>query len=98
MPKALVVDDSRAVRMILSKTLRELGYEICEAANGCEALEVMEAERDSVTLVLADGRRVHEVFIAGRGEIVKIGTRLVSRPEDLDFRVADIADVISEVK
>ncbi len=51
-----------------------------------------------VTLVLADGRRVHEVFIAGRAEIVKIGTRLVSRPEDLDFRVADIADVISEVK
>ncbi len=51
-----------------------------------------------VTLVLADGRRVHEVFIAGRGEIVKIGTGLVSRPEDLDFRVADIADVISEVK
>jgi len=51
-----------------------------------------------VTLILADGRRVHEVFIAGRGEIVKVGTKPVSRPEDLDFRVADIADVISEVK
>ncbi len=51
-----------------------------------------------VTLILADGRRVHEVFIAGRGEIVKIGNRPVSRPEDLDFPVADIVDVISEVK
>ena len=38
--KALVVDDSRAVRMILAKTLRELGYEVREAANGKEALEL----------------------------------------------------------
>ena len=31
MSKAMVVDDSRAIRMILSKTLAELGYEVCEA-------------------------------------------------------------------
>jgi two-component system chemotaxis response regulator CheY len=54
MAKALVVDDSRAVRMILAKTLKELGYEVREAANGREALEVIEAERTAVTLVLAD--------------------------------------------
>jgi two-component system chemotaxis response regulator CheY len=54
MPKALVVDDSRAIRMILSRTLRELGYEVCEASNGLEALAVIEAENYSVTLVLAD--------------------------------------------
>ncbi len=54
MPKALVVDDSRAIRMILSRTLRELGYEVREASNGREALEVMEAENYSVKLVLAD--------------------------------------------
>ncbi len=54
MPKALVADDSRAVRMILAKTLKELGYEVCEAANGRQALEVMAAEKASVTLVLAD--------------------------------------------
>jgi two-component system chemotaxis response regulator CheY len=54
MPKALIVDDSRAVRMILSKTLRELGFEVREAANGREALEVMEVEKTSVSLVLAD--------------------------------------------
>jgi hypothetical protein len=51
-----------------------------------------------VTLILADGRRVHEVFIAGRGEIVKIGSRAVSRPDELDFRLADIVDVVSEVR
>jgi two-component system chemotaxis response regulator CheY len=54
MAKALVVDDSRAVRMILAKTLKELGFEVREAANGREALEVIEAEKTAVTLVLAD--------------------------------------------
>ena len=54
MAKALVVDDSRAVRMILAKTLKELGYEVREAANGREALEVIEAEKAAVALVLAD--------------------------------------------
>jgi two-component system chemotaxis response regulator CheY len=54
MPKALVVDDSRAIRMILSRTLKELGYEVREAANGREALEIIEAENYTVKLVLAD--------------------------------------------
>jgi two-component system chemotaxis response regulator CheY len=52
--KALVVDDSKAMRMILSRPLKELGYEVREAANGREALEVVEAEKATVTLVLID--------------------------------------------
>jgi two-component system chemotaxis response regulator CheY len=51
---ALVVDDSKAVRMILAKTLRELGYEVREAGNGKEALELIEREKLSLALVLAD--------------------------------------------
>jgi len=54
MAKALVVDDSRAVRMILSKTLRELGFEVREAGNGREAMEIMQVEKATVQLVLAD--------------------------------------------
>jgi two-component system chemotaxis response regulator CheY len=54
MSKALVVDDSKVVRMILSRTLKELGYEVREAGNGREALEVIEAEKTAVSLVLAD--------------------------------------------
>jgi two-component system chemotaxis response regulator CheY len=54
MAKALVVDDSKAIRMILGKTLKELGYEVREAANGKDALAVMQAERNAVSLVLAD--------------------------------------------
>ena len=49
-----MVDDSRAVRMILARTLRDLGFEVFEASNGREALEVMEAQKKAVTLVLAD--------------------------------------------
>ena len=40
--------------MILSRTLKELGFEVREAANGREALEVIETEKTAVTLVLAD--------------------------------------------
>jgi two-component system, chemotaxis family, chemotaxis protein CheY len=54
MAKALVVDDSRAVRMILCKTLKAIGYEVCEAANGKEALDVLAADKTAVTLVLSD--------------------------------------------
>jgi two-component system chemotaxis response regulator CheY len=50
----LVVDDSRAIRTILSKTLRELGFEVREAGNGIEALEVIQAEKAGVTLILID--------------------------------------------
>ena len=54
MSKALVVDDSKTIRIILGRILKELGYEVCEASNGKEALKVMESEKATVDLVLAD--------------------------------------------
>jgi len=39
--RALVIDDSRAVRNILGGMLRELGFEVWEAAHGKEALELL---------------------------------------------------------
>jgi two-component system chemotaxis response regulator CheY len=54
MAKALVVDDSRTIRSILGKILRELGYEVCEAGDGKQGLKVMETEKGAVSLVLAD--------------------------------------------
>lgn len=55
MTKALVVDDSRAVRMILANTLKELGFEVCEAANGQEALKLIEAGGNTtLSLALVD--------------------------------------------
>ena len=54
MSRALVVDDSRAMRMILSRTLTESGFEVVQAANGREALEIMDREGASIGLVLLD--------------------------------------------
>ena len=54
MPRALVVDDSRAMRMILSKTLAESGFAVMQAANGREALEIMDREGPAIGLVLLD--------------------------------------------
>lgn len=54
MATALVVDDSRAIRAILTKTLRELGFEVREAANGKQALQVIQAEKSELTLILVD--------------------------------------------
>ena len=53
MPTAVVVDDSRAIRMILSRTLRELGFEVREAGNGSEALATL-GSGPPADLVMAD--------------------------------------------
>ena len=49
---ALVVDDSRAMRMILRRIMTEQGYEVVEAADGQEALDVLEGgARPDVALI-----------------------------------------------
>lgn len=53
MPCALVVDDARVIRILLSHRLRELGFEILEAGNGKEALEKL-SQAPSVQLALID--------------------------------------------
>jgi two-component system, chemotaxis family, chemotaxis protein CheY len=50
---ALVIDDSRAMRMILGRMLRELGMEVAEAANGRLALDLLD-EGLAPGLVLVD--------------------------------------------
>ena len=37
--RALVVDDSRAIRSVIGRILKELNFEVLEAGNGKEALE-----------------------------------------------------------
>jgi two-component system chemotaxis response regulator CheY len=52
--KALIVDDSRIMRMVLGRILRDMGYDVCEAVDGRDALNVIEAEKAAVTLILTD--------------------------------------------
>ena len=51
--KALIVDDSRATRTMLRRMLDELGFEVAEAADGRQALDLLEAE-GGVDLALVD--------------------------------------------
>ncbi len=51
--RALVVDDSRAVRMIIGQILGELGMDVIEAANGRDALEQIK-RNSGVELLLVD--------------------------------------------
>jgi two-component system chemotaxis response regulator CheY len=51
--RALVVDDSRTVRIIVGNILRALGIEVVEAGNGLEALEQIRRHPE-VSLMLLD--------------------------------------------
>ncbi len=53
--KILIADDSRAMRMIVTRTLRQAGFtghDVVEAENGRQALEL--AEGDTPDLILSD--------------------------------------------
>ncbi|HEU0121237.1 MAG TPA: response regulator [Bryobacteraceae bacterium] len=54
MSTALVIDDSRAIRMILGRTLNRFGYEVCSAANGREALDLIGTQNMKPSVILVD--------------------------------------------
>jgi two-component system chemotaxis response regulator CheY len=51
--KALVIDDSRAMRVILSGMLRQLGFDVVDAENGRVGLDRLRA-MGQVNLILVD--------------------------------------------
>lgn len=51
--QALVIDDSRTTRLILKQILKQLGFEVSEAGDGKEALDVL-ARMERADLVLVD--------------------------------------------
>ena len=51
--RALVIDDSKAMRSILSRMLQGLGFDVLEASNGCEGLQRLQAS-GNVDLALVD--------------------------------------------
>lgn len=72
MPRVLTVDDSRAIRSIVSKQVTELGHEVHEATNGQEGLEKLGAGQYDlvlldVTMPVLDGPGMLEQ-LRGRGD------------------------------
>ncbi len=53
MPTALVVDDAKVIRILLAHRLAEFGYEVIEASNGKEAIELLH-QTPSIRLALID--------------------------------------------
>lgn len=51
--RALIVDDSKAMRSIVGRIVREIGFETIEAANGREGLETLKSSGE-VELILVD--------------------------------------------
>jgi len=51
--RALIVDDSKSMRMILGKALREVGFDILEAGDGQQALDRLN-QGEQVELMLVD--------------------------------------------
>lgn len=54
MPTAMVVDDSRAMRMCLAKTLTQSGFAVVQAADGQQGLETLAREGANIELILVD--------------------------------------------
>ena len=50
--RAMVIDDSRAIRLILGKMLKELGFEVIDAENGAVAMDRLKtSEKMDIALV-----------------------------------------------
>lgn len=71
--RVLIVDDSRAHRLLIATILRRWGYELHEAGSGAEALELL--SREDIDLVLSDwvmpgmsGLEMCRTFRAGGGD------------------------------
>ena len=78
--RALVVDDSKAMRMILAKFLREIGVEVTEAGDGVEALaRLNEGERVDVMLVDWNMPRMngYELVCAVRANVLLAEVRIM---------------------
>lgn len=50
--RALVVDDSRTIRMMLSRILGDCGFEVSEAQHGREALDYLDAHPETALALI----------------------------------------------
>lgn len=84
--KALVIDDSRAMRMVIKRIVTRLGFEVCEAGNGQEALDA-----------LADGTPLPDVALIDWNMPVMTGLEFVTAVRaDPGYRAITLMMVTTE--
>ena len=59
MPKILIIDDDPDFVVICRTILEAEGYQILEAANGSQGLEMMRRDRSDLARCRVSGRRAH---------------------------------------
>lgn len=52
--KVIIADDSRLVRGIVERTVASVGFEVLQAGNGKDALNILETDYRDVEIVLLD--------------------------------------------
>jgi two-component system, chemotaxis family, chemotaxis protein CheY len=90
--RALVVDDSRSMRAIIGKLLKELGFDVEEAASGLEALEALN-RNPAFDLMLLDWNMPH---MDGFELLRRVRTE--PRFEDLPVMMVTTESEISQVE
>ena len=86
-PAILVVEDETAVRLMICRMIRGLGFECVEAVNGREALRIIRQREQPFTLVLTDlimpvmsGVELCERLAEERPELSILGMSAYPRP------------------
>ncbi len=88
--RALVLDDSTVVRKVMGDILSSLGFEVLEAGDGQQALEVLE-EHGSVDVAMVDWNMPrmngHEFLLAFRALPEHADTRvvMVTTENEMDY-------------
>jgi len=70
------VEDSAVLRQAVADTLEDLGYRTMVAANGNEALALIDQHRDEVAVILSDMVMPEMGGIALRNALVRQGIRI----------------------
>jgi two-component system chemotaxis response regulator CheY len=86
--KALIADDSKTVRALLSEMLEESGFDVSEAADGLEALTYLRAHPDT-DLLLTDWNMPNltgfELLTEVRADALLSGIRVVMVTMESDY-------------
>jgi PAS domain S-box-containing protein len=85
----LVVDDEDLVRALASRALRQAGYEVLEAADGREALTLIDQHVDKLRLVLLDATMPH---LDGRQTLVTLRDRGIQTKVILSSGYTDLGE------